>query len=513
MKVLCLALGLAAVQGAVFPKPSVYEESGSFAKLGSGFSFGESAAELASDRLLRSAGRYDGFVALKTDLSRRESEMKVSFDVASYDEELSAETDYSYEVVMESGKVLIKSRSVYGAMYAMESITQLITEDGTLSLVYIKDAPKFNWRGLMVDSGRRFFPVPTIENLLDTMSYVKMNVLHLHASDLCRFGVESKKFPNLTNSLTGTMAGFFTQEDIAGIVKYAGDRGIRVVPEFDVPGHSRGFLPLESQGMEFCTTGSEKDQLYNDPKNSTYNILTEIFTEMSALFPDKVFNIGSDETAAKGRCTVQSTFEIERALVTFVKEKLGKTPAGWEEIQFDAGAATQDTIVDAWARHSPGSITATGRNAIASNDSHFYFTEAAPGGPAGWSKCWHDISSTVPASQQNLLLGGEISMWTDTYCYIEECLNPSAGKPVGHILFDPKYDQQFGYSIGGMIWPRGYVAAAAFWNFNSSTDPTSATFTQNIWNMNTEFQKRGSWVCPTNCSCDQLTSCGKPYVQ
>merc|ERR1719361_931528 len=107
------------------------------------------------------------------------------------------------------------------------------------SSVSVVDAPQFVWRGLMIDTGRRFFPMPLVKNLLDTMSFNKMNVLHLHASDLCRFSVESKKYPNLTKSLTGIHAGHYTQKDIADMIAYADARGIRVVPEFDVPGHSR----------------------------------------------------------------------------------------------------------------------------------------------------------------------------------------------------------------------------------------------------------------------------------
>merc|ERR1719456_1322149 len=112
----------------------------------------------------------------------------------------------------------------------------------------------------MIDTGRRFFPMESVRNLLDTMASTKLNVLHLHASDHCRFGVESKRFPNLTASLTGVRAGFYTQQDIKDMISYAGARGIRVVPEFDVPGHSRGFIPLESEGVKFCTSAATRSQ-------------------------------------------------------------------------------------------------------------------------------------------------------------------------------------------------------------------------------------------------------------
>jgi len=110
--------------------------------------------------------------------------------------------------------------------------------------------------------------------------------------------------------------------------------------------------------------------------------------EMAGLFTDEVFNIGCDETSVKGRCTLDSTFAIERQVLTAIQKEFGKTPEGWEEVLFDAGAATNATIVNAWARHSASEITATGRRAVESRSRAFYFTGAAPGGPDGWSKCW-----------------------------------------------------------------------------------------------------------------------------
>jgi len=172
-----------------------------------------------------------------------------------------------------------------------------------------------------------------------------------------------------------------------------------------------------------------------------------------------------------------------------------------------------NTTVFSWARHAPVEITSTGRKAVASNSSHFYFTSAAPGGPAGWSTCWYDISSDIPSNQLPLLLGGEMSMWSDTYCYIQQCGASNGPTPYGAALFNPTLDQEFSLSIGGMIWPRGYVGAAAFYNYNASVNPSDPAFVSAIWSLNNQLQTRGSYVCPTNCSCDQLSSCGIPYIK
>jgi hexosaminidase len=133
------------------------------------------------------------------------------------DETLSATTDYSYDILVSPGaSPSLRARSVYGALYAMESFVQLFTPGGVLKATHVElhDAPAYSWRGLMIDSGRRFFPVPVVQNLLDTLQAAKLNVLHLHASDHCRFGVESLLYPNLTAALTGVLGGFYSQASV-----------------------------------------------------------------------------------------------------------------------------------------------------------------------------------------------------------------------------------------------------------------------------------------------------------
>jgi hexosaminidase len=270
-------------------------------------------------------------------------------------------------------------------MYGLESLVQLADADtGMLphGRVSVTDAPDYAWRGLMVDAGRRFFPMSLLTNLLHTMAAAKMNVLHLHASDMCRFGVESKVHPELTANLTGIHAGFYSQDDITELQGFAHGLGIRVVPEFDVPGHSRGWRPVAT--VDFCTQDNEQSQLFGS--NATYDAVHAVLKEMSGLFTDEVFNIGCDETSATGVCTVESTFDFERRLFKAIAEEFQKTPEGWEEAYFDAGAATNATIVNAWSGHTASEIVAKGFQAVESKASAFYFTSPGAGGPAGWDR-------------------------------------------------------------------------------------------------------------------------------
>ena len=132
----------------------------------------------------------------------------------------------------------------------------------------------------------------------------------------------------------------------------------------------------------------------------------------------------------------------------------------------------------------------------------------------GWHKLWYDISFDVPAQERSLLLGGEMSMWTDTYCNPRECsAMPVYGKVEnGSALYNRSHDAAYARSLGGMLWPRGYVGAAAFWNWDGSMNASSAAFVDRIWALNDDLAARGALVCPSNCSCDQTTACGKPLL-
>lgn len=199
----------------------------------------------------------------------------------SYSEELDVETkvDYILNVTMKGG--VIESNSIYGAMYGLESFSQL-TKDGRLaySEVRIIDQPNFNHRGILMDTGRRFWPVQTVKMLIDGMSHLKMNVLHMHLSEQARVAVESKIYPGLTKNLVGKHGGFYKQSEIKEIVKYAKYRGIRVIPEIDIPGHSSCFRGLIEDGIQFCN--ERQYQLFDDPQvyifiNITYYIYIFIF--------------------------------------------------------------------------------------------------------------------------------------------------------------------------------------------------------------------------------------------
>lgn len=296
------------------------------------------------------------------------------------------------------------------------------------------------------------------------------------------------------------------------------------MPEFDLPAHARGLLPLDSQTggagtVQFCQTRDvgyqRRDQLYDSP--ATRQTLSALLGEMAQLFEDPVMHIGGDETYTAGPCNRNTTKSLQQFLGRAIGKQLNKTVAGWEELLFDAGAAPKHAIIQAWGGYTPPNITAKGRYAINSVSHHLYTGDAVgPGRPGppwiGWARSHYDISVGVPANERKLLLGGEMAFWTDAYCPTLQCGAFGGPPQPARAMFPPSADGTFGKSVGGILWPWAYVGAGSLWNYNATVDPTSPGFVAVIYKLNDQLAARGSTVCPSHCNCTELSACGKPYV-
>ena len=191
-------------------------------------------------------------------------------------------------------------------MRGLETFLQLvqITSDGfAVPAIAIQDKPRFPWRGLMIDVGRHFIPLEVLKRNLDGMAAVKMNVFHWHLSENQGFRVESKRFPKLQEM--GSDGLYYTQDQVRDLIAYARDRGIRVVPEFDMPGHSTawfvGYPELASAPgpYQIERKWGVFDPAMDPTQERTYKFLDEFIGEMAKLFPDQFFHIGGDEVNGK----------------------------------------------------------------------------------------------------------------------------------------------------------------------------------------------------------------------
>jgi hexosaminidase len=465
-----------------------------------------------------------------------ESVQLIRVSLTGESEALSIETSYNHTISVAGSVALITADSPYGVSYALESFAQL-SHSGSLPArsVVLADGPEHAHRGLMIDTGRRFWPVPLVKSVLDAMAYSKMSVLRFHASDYCRWAVESKEFPALTRRLTGEQAGHYSQDDVRELIEYARLRGIRVVPDFDMPGHSTGIIAALGGGEIVSCPARDKawpfEVLFDDPARKTAGTLKTLLTEMAGLFPDAYFSLGMDETCSPHNCTYNppcsfnNTVAFERDMLDHVVS-LQKVPVCFDEALFMQRSAPPSAAVIAWQAQTPHQVAAKGHAVIENSGSSFYLNDL-------WltaADTWRDISNPaerpprgrqpddpMPASLRHLLLGGEVAMWSDNYCYAAQC-HPGATSggapmkaPVAAALYPPTADAAFAASIAGMLWPRGAAAAGAFYRYDAALqgdrfDGAIQAFNDNV------LRDRGIGSCPTGCACDELSMCGTPYL-
>lgn len=279
----------------------------------------------------------------------------------------------SYELTISKGHIVLRAPSTTGIIYGLETLVQIVEskEDQFIfPVLEIKDQPRYPWRGLMLDVSRHWMPKEVVLRNLDAMAKLKMNVFHWHLSDYQGFRVESKKFPKLHEM--GSQGNYYTQEEIKEIINYASERGIRVVPEFDVPGHATswlaGYPELGSApgpySIDTLALGLFRPVL--DPTNpKLYAFLDDFLAEMVTLFPDKYFHIGGDEVMAKdwednekiqkymGNNNIEDSHQLQAHFNIRLQKiiaKHNKIMLGWDEIQHP-DLPVDGITIQAWRSH------------------------------------------------------------------------------------------------------------------------------------------------------------------
>jgi hexosaminidase len=294
--------------------------------------------------------------------------------------------------------------------------------------VSIDDKPRFQWRGLLIDVCRHFIPIEAIKRNLDGMAAVKLNVLHLHLTEDQGFRIESRNFPRLQQY--GSDGLYFTQAQIRDIVAYAAERGIRVVPEFDMPGHVTSWLAAYPElgsapgPYEVARTWGVFDAAFDPTRDKLYAFLDTFFGEMASLFPDTYVHIGGDESNGnQWNANPAITAFMEKrhlkdahALQAYFNQRLarilkkhGKKMAGWDEILHPD--LPRDILVQSWrGERSLADGARQGYTGILSNG--YYLDLVYPASQ-------HYLVDPLPASsdltpeEAARVLGGEACMWAE----------------------------------------------------------------------------------------------------
>lgn len=369
--------------------------------------------------------------------------------------------DESYRLEIGPKQAVLQAETDLGVLRGLETILQLLTadQDGPFfPAVRITDQPRFPWRGLLIDCARHFQPVEVIKRNLDGMAAVKLNVLHWHLTDDQGFRVESKVFPRLHQE--GAAVAYYTQEQIREVINYADLRGIRVVPEFDLPGHTSswvlGYPELASApGPHHPEIGfGVKDTLLNPAREETYTFLAAFFQEMAVLFPDEYIHIGGDENNGRqwlANPEIQAFMRAHglpdtHALQTYfnrrllaILTRLQKKMVGWDEI-LAAALPTSTVVIQAW--RSKERLWQAAKMGYRGILSHGYYLDLMQPAAFHYQNDPLAPAEGAPADeltpeQQQLVLGGEAAMWT-------EFISPE--------------------TIDARLWPRAAAIAERLWS-------------------------------------------------
>ena len=385
--------------------------------------------------------------------------------------------DESYELTVNETGAELTAPTALGVLRGLQTFLQLvaITPTGFAApAVTIKDSPRFPWRGTLIDVSRHFIPIDVLKHNIDGMAAVKMNVLHWHLSDDQGFRVESKVFPKLTGM--GSDGMFYTQEEIRDFIAYAHDRGIRVMPEFDIPGHTHSWYPgypdLASGPGPYTLDGDGLDPIMDPTRETTYKFLEKFIAEMARLFPDAYFHIGGDEVDGKqwdANPQIQAFIHAHgmknnQDLQAYFNQRLLKIVAknhkimvGWDEILHPDLPKT--IVVHSWRGQK--SLAEAAKQGYSGLLSFGYYLDLM------WPAARHyavdpmsgDAASLTPEEQKRIL-GGESCQWA-------EWVTPE--------------------NIDSHIWPRNAAIAERLWSPQNVTDVASMYARMNAVSLDLEF--------------------------
>ena len=371
--------------------------------------------------------------------------------------------DESYELTITDSGAKLNAPTPLGVLHGLQTFLQLVetTPAGfAVPAVTIKDQPRFAWRGLLIDVARHFIPLDVLKRNVDGMAAVKMNVMHLHLSDDQGFRVESKRFPKLHEM--GSDGLYYTQGEMRDLVAYAHDRGVRVIPEFDTPGHSRswfvGYPELASGPGPYKIDPGGPDSVTDPMKEGTYKFLDKFVDEMGKLFPDAYFHIGGDEVDGKhwdANSTIQAFIHSHgmknnQDLQAYFNQRLQKILTkhhklmiGWDEILHPGLPKT--IVIHSWRGQE--SLAAAAKQGYSGLLSFGYYLDLM------WPASRHyavdpmsGAAASLNAEEKSRIIGGEACMWT-------EWVTPEI--------------------LDSRIWPRTAAIAERLWSPQEVTDVAS----------------------------------------
>ncbi|KAI9288257.1 glycoside hydrolase superfamily [Umbelopsis sp. AD052] len=428
------------------------------------------------------------------------------------------DTDESYSLTIPvSGKAVITAKTVYGALHAIETFSQIVQYSPSLHSYVIPNAPwkisdypKYKHRGLLLDTSRHYYAVKDIEKTIDTLSWNKMNVLHWHMIDSTSFPYKSKAYPQLAEKGSYSPAHQYDAKTISAVVQYAKERGVRVIPELEAPGHSTSWgygVPEIVSCVNHVpylgyTVQPPSGQL-NIAKNETKEVVNKIIDEWSELFTDSFFHASGDEVVMAcwtNDTTIASYLKEHNMSVNELFEKFvldlqdhvrshNKTVMVWQEMLLEYKfALPKDTVIQVWVGSSGvKQTTEMGYKTVVSSSDYWYldvgygkprsnpYPDVPGAGYNHWNRVYsYDIRANLTKAEADLIIGGECTLW---------------GELADHTNFE------------GKIWPRASAVAERLWSgyeTPSGENITSADAILRLLPWRERMLLRGTMASPLN---------------
>ncbi|XP_069564829.1 beta-hexosaminidase subunit alpha isoform X1 [Brachyistius frenatus] len=416
-------------------------------------------------------------------------------DCESYPNEDSSE---KYTLSVSAGRASLNAETVWGALRGLETFSQLVYQDefGSyfVNKTEIEDFPRFQFRGILLDTSRHYLPVQAILKTMDAMAYSKFNVFHWHIVDDPSFPYQSRSFPDLSSKgAFHPMTHIYTQSDVRRVISYARMRGIRVLPEFDSPGHTKSWGKGQSDLLTPCYKGSTPSGTFgpvNPALPSTYQFMATLFKEVSLVFPDSYIHLGGDEvnfSCWKSNPDVRAFMQKMGFGLDFTKleafymenivnitSALNRTSVVWQDVFDYHERIPKDTVLHIW-KGEPASyqdelsrITKAGMRVLLA--APWYINHISYG------QDWRNYYTVQPQNftgteeQKKLVIGGEVCMW---------------GEYVDATNLTPR------------LWPRASAAAERLWSDEKQTTSVEKAFPR-LQNFRCKLLRRGIQAEPLN---------------
>ncbi|NXQ68967.1 HEXB hexosaminidase, partial [Quiscalus mexicanus] len=342
----------------------------------------------------------------------------------------------AYHLTVTEPVAILKAPEVWGALRGLETFSQLVHEDDYGSVLVneseINDFPRFAHRGVLLDTSRHYLPLKSILTNLDAMAFNKFNVLHWHIVDDQSFPYQSIYFPELSDKGAYSSNLIYTPTDVRVVIEYARLRGIRVIPEFDTPGHTQSWGKGQKDLLTPCYNGGQPTGSFgpvNPVWNTTYDFMTKFFKEISSVFPDEFIHLGGDEvdfSCWKSNPEVKEFMKKQGFGIDYAKlesyyvqnildivSSYNKGQMVWQEVFDHKAQLKPDTVVQVWMANNYARelsrVTGAGFTAVLS--APWYLDYISYG--QDWKKYYSVEPLNFPGSeeQKKLLIGGEACLW------------------------------------------------------------------------------------------------------